>query len=211
MKDLLGGKRDDLPAQRDDGGRGYMFPSVQLSVVLLLVAVYPTHFPPLTTHQHIVDTIRLLDLILHRDKQLFATMNGQNRRHSRELPGVVTPCVDEHSDTCVDHTREDHVTQRPARRRDTDWRETRACATRAPPPALRNSAQNTAFPAAPDVRGSEPGRRLSYPRLIAVLLPRDSVPGRTLIFYCNELVDVFCVCACPTRKFGLDWKTYATS
>lgn len=91
MKDLLGGKRDDLPAQRDDGRRGHMFPSVQLSVVLLLVAVYPTHFPPLTTHQHIVGTIRLLDLILHRDKQLFATMNVQNRRHSRELPGVVTP------------------------------------------------------------------------------------------------------------------------
>lgn len=123
MKDLLRGKGDDLPAQRDDGGRGYMFPSVQLSVVLLLVAVYPTHFPPLTTHQHIVGTIRLLDLIFHRDKQLFATMNGQNRRHSRELPGVVTPCrlltAWTNTLTLRPHS-EDHVTQRPARRRDTD-------------------------------------------------------------------------------------------
>lgn len=114
MKDLLGGNRDNLPAQGNDGGWGYMFPAVQLSVVLLLVAVYPTHFPPLTTHQHIVGTIRLLDLILHRDKQLFT----MRRRHSRELRGAVNPgrlvTVDDHSDTCFRPHSEDHVTRRVA-------------------------------------------------------------------------------------------------
>lgn len=138
-----------------------MFPAVQLSVVLLLVAVYPTHFPPLTTHQHIVGTIRLLDLILHRDKQLFSMIceQGQNRRHSRVLRGAVNPgrlvTVDDHSDTCFRPHSEDHVTQRVAplgTESPTDARLALVlCATRAPPPALRNSAQNTAFPAAPDV------------------------------------------------------------
>lgn len=37
-------------AQRPEGG----FASVELAVVLALVAVHPTHFPPLATHEHIV-------------------------------------------------------------------------------------------------------------------------------------------------------------